>query len=405
MFLDDVRVVDLTNNVAGPFASLILADLGAKVMKIERPNGGDDTRTWGPPFWESHSAMFLAINRNKESVALDLKAPRGRDLLFELIASADVLLVNLTPAALRRLGLSYESARTVREDLIYCEISGYGPVGPLAELPAYDAMMQAFGGLMSLTGEPGGAPSRVPVSVLDQGSGMWAATSILAALRRRERTGAGAHIQTSLLQTALMWLPAQITGYLADGIVPGRNGSGIPGIVPYQAFPTSDGHILIAAGNDGLFRKLCDVLDRPDLVGDPRYSTNPARVRNRQELVEILSAALSSHPVAHWLPRLETLGVPASAIHTVAEVVDHPQVRALGAVQPGKHPDIPDFRFVSLPTMFDGQLPAMEKPPPLLGEHTAEVLAELGYTDADIQDLAADGTVATTQPGVRSVDQ
>jgi crotonobetainyl-CoA:carnitine CoA-transferase CaiB-like acyl-CoA transferase len=345
------------------------------------------------------------VNRNKESVALDLKTPRGRDLLFELIASADVLLVNLTAGALRRLGLSYESARSVRKDLIYCEISGYGPVGPLAELPAYDAMMQAFGGLMSLTGEPGGAPSRVPVSVLDQGAGMWAATSILGALRRRERTGAGALIQTSLLQTALMWLPAQITGFLADGNVPGRNGSGIAGIVPYQAFPTADGHILIAAGNDGLFRKLCDVLDQPGLATDDRFSTNPARVRNREELVAILSAALASHSVAHWLPRLEAAGVPASAIHTVADVVDHPQVQALGAVQAGKHPDIPGFRFVSLPTMVDGRLPTMEKPPPLLGEHTAEVLAGLGYTDSDIQELAINGTVATIEPGVRSVDQ
>jgi crotonobetainyl-CoA:carnitine CoA-transferase CaiB-like acyl-CoA transferase len=375
--LDDIRVIDATTSVAGPFATMILADLGADVIKIERPGSGDDTRGWGPPFWDGQGATFLSLNRNKRSVVLDLKDQADLCSFRKLLRSADVFVQNLRPGSFAKLGLGYEEVRELNPRLVYCDMTGYGHTGPLGDKPAYDPLMQAFAGLMSLTGEQGRPPVRIPASILDQGTGMWAAIAVLDALRARERTGHGAYLHTSLLNTALMWLPTQVTGYLADGTVPSPMGSGTVGIYPYAAFPASDSYLIIAAGNDSLWRRLCAVLDRADLADDPRFAHNTDRVAHRDELFEEMSGTLRAEPAAVWLERLAAQGVPATPIHTLDQVVEHEQVRAIGALAEAPHPDIDGYTVINLPLQRDGAYPSVRLPPPGLGEHTAEVLAEL----------------------------
>lgn len=375
--LQGIRVVDLTMSVAGPFTTQILGDLGADVVKVERPPAGDDTRTWGPPFWGSDSAQYLGLNRNKRSLLLDLKADADQAVLRDLLSDADVLVQNLRPGRLAGLGFDYETVSGWNPRLIYCEITGYGSSGPLAELPAYDPLMQAFAGLMSITGENEGAPVRIPASILDQGSAMWLVIGILDALRRRDQTGQGALVQTSLLETALLWLPAQFVGYFAAGALPDRLGSGTQSIVPYQAFPTADGWAIVAAGNDNLWQRLCTAIGRTDLLADGRFTTNPERVRHRSALVEILSETLRGRSTEEWLEVLSAVGVPVTPIQTIDEVDAHPQVQAIGAIQPVAHPEIEDFRLINLPVRVDGSHYPIRMPPPRLGEGGDEVLAEL----------------------------
>lgn len=379
--LQGIRVVDATASVAGPFATMILGDLGADVIKIERPGSGDDTRSWGPPFWDGHSAMFLSLNRNKRSVLLDLKAPEGRQSFERLLRSADVFVQNLRPGTFAKLGLGYDEVHKLNPRLIYCDMTGYGDTGPLGDLPAYDPLMQAFAGLMSLTGEQGGPPVRIPASILDQGTGMWTAMAVLDALRTRDRTGQGTHLHTSLLNTALMWLPSQFTGYLGAGTVPVPLGSGAQGIYPYAAFPAADGYLIIAAGNDNLWRRLCTALGRADLPEDPRFAHNPDRVANKEALFDEMVGTLRADPVEVWLERLAAQGVPATPIQTLDQVVDHEQVKAIGAFSPVPHPDVDGYTVINLPVQQDGQYPPVRRLPPSLGEHTAEVLAELGLED------------------------
>jgi formyl-CoA transferase/CoA:oxalate CoA-transferase len=374
--LDGIRVVDVTTSVAGPFATMILGDLGADVIKVERPGSGDDTRAWGPPFWNGEAATFLALNRNKRSVELDLKDPDGRRAFERLLCEADVFVQNLRPGTFDKLGLGHEAVRELNPRLVHCDMTGYGHTGPLGDQPAYDPLMQAFAGLMSLTGEPGRPPVRIPASILDQGTGMWAAIAVLDALRARERTGRGAHLETSLLNTAMMWLPTQFTGYLAEGTVPTPLGSGTVGIYPYAAFPTADRYVIIAAGNDNLWRRLCGVLGRADLVDDPRFAHNPDRVSHRELLFEELARTLRTEPASVWLERLADAGVPATPIHTLDQVVAHEQVQAIGALAPVPHPDIENYTVINLPIRRDGEYPAVRRLPPRLGEHTAEVLAD-----------------------------
>jgi crotonobetainyl-CoA:carnitine CoA-transferase CaiB-like acyl-CoA transferase len=370
--LPGVRVLDVTTSVAGPFATLILGDLGADVIKIERPGLGDDTRRWGPPFWAGESPHFTALNRNKRSVTLDFNNRADRTTFAGLVAGADVLVQNLRPGTLARHGFSYTDCAERNPRLIYCEMTGYGLEGPLAALPAYDPLMQAFGGLMSMTGEEGGAPARIPVSVLDQGTAMWAAIAVLDALRERERTGSGTHLEVSLLGTALMWLPAQFANYFAAGTVPRRMGSGTIGIFPYAAFPTADGWVVIAAGNQSLWLKLCSLVERPDLPEDPRFAENPDRVAHRDELSAELSKALASRPTAEWVAALEDAGVPCAPIQTLDQVANHEQVAQMGAFGTVAHPRIPDFRAVRLPLRNSGRYPEFRLPPPLLGEHNEQ---------------------------------
>ncbi|MQA87018.1 MAG: CoA transferase [Streptosporangiales bacterium] len=375
--LSGIRVVDVTTSVAGPFATQILGDLGADVIKVERPEVGDDTRRWGPPFWNDESCTFVALNRNKRSVVLDLKEKEDAERFRELLATADVLVQNLRPGTLAKLGFGYEDVRRLNPEIIYCDMTGYGLGGALRDSPAYDPLMQAFGGIMSLTGEEGRPPVRVPASILDQGTGMWTAIAVLDALRTREGTGHGAHLHTSLLNTALMWLPAQTTGYFAEGIVPKRLGSGAVGIYPYAAFPTEDGYILVGAGNQNLWIRLCEVVERPDLLDDPRFAQNPDRVAHRDVLAEELARTLRTAKSAHWLAALEKVGVPASPIQALDEVVAHDQVRAIEGFAEVPHPRIENFRVINLPMQSDGAYPPIRLVPPRLGEHTAEVLAEL----------------------------
>lgn len=375
--LQGIRVVDVTMSVAGPFATQILGDLGADVIKVERPEVGDDTRRWGPPFWEGEGCTFTSLNRNKRSVVLDLKDETDRESFVSLVAEADVFVQNLRPGSLSKLGLGHQAMRALNPRLIYCDMTGYGLAGPHAQSPAYDPLMQAFGGLMSLNGEKGGAPVRIPASILDQGTGMWTALAVLDALRTRDRTGEGAHVHTSLLNTALMWLPSQLTGYFAEGVVPERLGSGTVGIYPYASFPTADNWVIIAAGNEKLWQQLCGAIEREDLTRDPRFLLNPDRVAHRVELFEELAKTLRTRDSATWLEALNAAGVPATPIQTIDQVVDDEQVAAIGALPTVDHPRIDEYRVVNLPIQIDGEYARVRRVPPLLGEHNDDVLGDV----------------------------
>jgi crotonobetainyl-CoA:carnitine CoA-transferase CaiB-like acyl-CoA transferase len=386
--LAGLLVADLTQNVAGPFSTQILGDMGADVVKVERPGRGDDARAWAPPYWGEESAAFLSVNRNKRSLAVDMKAPEGRAILERLIARADVLVQSLRAGAIEELGLGWERARDLNPRLVYCSITAFGPEGPYRDRPGYDPLMQAYGGIMAVTGHPGQPPVRVPVSLVDMGTGMWAATAILGALRERDRTGRGVHVTTALLDTALAWVTFQMTNYLASGEVPQPQGSGTPMIAPYEAFPCRDAWVMIAAGSDALFTKACAALGLTALITDPRFADNPARVTNRVALFDALAAITLTLSAEDLLDRLRAAGVPSAPILTLDRVAAEPQAEASGMLVPAKHPRLPDYRTVGLPIRWDGVRPAVSRVPPLLGEHSGEVLAELGYDARAIKELA-----------------
>ena len=386
--LADVLVADLTQNVAGPFCTQILGDMGAEVVKIERIGRGDDARAWAPPYWGEESATFMAVNRSKRSLAVDLKPPEGRAVVERLLAHVDVFVQSLRAGAVEELGLGWERARELNPRLVYCSVTAFGTEGPLRDRPGYDPLMQAYGGIMSFTGHPGAAPARVPVSLVDMGTGLWAVTAILGALRERDRTGRGAHVTTALFDTALAWTAFQTNQYLGTGEVPTPQGSGTAMICPYEAFPARDAWVMIAAGSDALFVKACAALAVPGLPQDPRFRDNPSRVANRKALVEALSAVTGALESADVLARLQRAGVPCAPINTIDKVLAEPQTEASGMVVPVKHPRLPDYKALSLPIRWDGERAGVTRVPPLLGEHTAEVLAELGYDAATIQELA-----------------
>ena len=382
-------VADLTQNVAGPYCTQILGDMGAQVVKVERPERGDDARAWAPPYWGEESAAFMAVNRNKRSLAVDMKAPEGRAILEKLIGRADVLVQSLRAGVIEELGLDWERARQINPRLVYCSVTAFGTEGPFRDRPGYDPLMQAYGGLMSINGHPGQPPARVPVSIVDMGTGMWAATAILAALRERDRTGRGVHVTTALFDTALAWIAFQMTNYLASGEVPQPQGSGTPMIAPYEAFPTREAWVMIAAGSDALFAKSCAALGMDALARDPRFASNPARVANRAAVLEALAAVTRTLSTDNLLARLQKAGVPAAPIQTIDKVAAEPQTEASGMLIAHKHARVPDYRAVGLPIRWDGERPGVSRVPPLLGEHSAEVLAELGYDDRTIKELAA----------------
>ncbi|MDQ1105701.1 CaiB/BaiF CoA transferase family protein [Nocardioides zeae] len=370
--LGDIRVLDITTNVAGPFATQVLGDLGADVIKVERPSGGDDTRGWGPPYWPNgESVTFSTLNRNKRSLALDLSSDEGRERLRGLVAEADVLVENMRPGAMDRLGFGDDALRALNPRLVVCHITGFGP-GPSAAKPAYDPLMQAFSGLMGIVGEPGRAPVRIPVSVLDKGAGMWAVIGILNALRLREQTGAGSVVATSLLETALQWEPAQLLGVLADGSVAGQLGSATLGIAPYQAFLAQDRHLVIAVGNERLWSKFTAVMGREDWRTDERFVDNGSRFRNREVLAEEIEVELKSRPAQEWIATFEAVGIPCSLIRRVDEVLRDEQVVATGAVAPLEHPEVPAYATVHTPVRTDGEHFALRRRPPVLGEHSLE---------------------------------
>ena len=391
--LEGVVVVDLTQNVAGPFCTQILGDMGAEGLKVERPGRGDDARAWAPPFWGEESASFMAMNRNKKSLALDLKREGGLEVLRRLVARADVFVQSLRAGVIEELGLGFARARALNPRVVYCSVTAYGARGPLADLPGYDPLMQAYGGLMSVNGHPGQEPARVGTSIVDMGTGMWAALGIVAALRQRDATGRAVEVTTALFETALMWVSYHAMGYLASGEVPQPQGSGTAMIAPYQAFPTVDGYAMIAAGSDALFARLAAALGAPALAADPRFADNPSRVRHRRELVDALSARTRALKAADLLERLRAAGVPCAPILTVDAVLAEPQTRASGVLVSAPHPRLPDYRSIGLPLLWDGTRPEVRRVPPLLGEHSADILTWLGYTLDDVRALRARGVI------------
>ena len=387
--LAGVRVVDLSRVLAGPYATMTLADLGADVVKIEHPAGGDETRTWGPPFAGGESAYFLSVNRGKRSVALDLKDPDGRELALELCTQADVVIENFRPGGAARLGLDYEAVRKRRPGVVYCTISGFGAREP-PDRAGYDFTVQAESGLMAITGEPDGEPMKVGVAIVDVLAGLHAATAILAALRRRDLTGEGDFVEVSLLDSAFAALVNVGASALLTGAEPLRYGNAHPSIVPYQPFRAADGWIAVAAANDGLYARLCTAIERPDLATDDRYATNAARVLNREALIAELQSVFAGRATDEWERRLLDSGVPAGKIRPVGEALRTGQART----QRVDHPTAGAVELVGAPFELESATLASATPPPLLGQHTAEVLAELGVDDERLASLEERGVIA-----------
>ena len=390
--LDDLVVVDLTRALAGPYCTMMLADLGARVVKVETPDGGDDTRGWGPPFYNGESAYFLSINRNKQSLALNLKDRRGRDLLLRLACRADVLVENFRPGTMDRLGLGYATIREMAPRVVYCSISGFGQTGPYRERAAYDLIVQGMGGIMGITGEPDGAPMRVGVAIADICAGMFAAYGILAALRVRERTGTGQWVDAALLDGQVAWMTYMAANYFATGENPPRVGSAHLNLVPYQPFPTRDGFVNVAVGSEGLWHKFCEALETP-IATDPRFATNADRVRNREVLLEVLMPVFARRTTAAWVERLLRAGVPAGPIYRMNEVMDDAQVRHREMVVEVEHPRAGRVRVNGVPVKFSETPGGVVAPPPVLGEHSEAVLRELGCDAAEISALRRDGVI------------
>lgn len=386
--LSGVSVVDLTRNFAGPYCSMLLADLGAEVTKVESPGAGDDTRQWRPPEWNGLSATFLAANRGKRSIAVDLDLESGQEVVRRLAANADVVISSFRPGSLAKRGLDHESLRRDNPRLIYCSISAYGSQGPKRDWPGYDPILQAESGMMSLTGYPESPPARLPIAAIDLGTALWASVGIQAALRTRDRTGEGGLVEVSLYETVAWWLSYLIAGYMGSGEEPQRIGSAAPFLAPYEVFATAEGDLMVTAANDDLFARLCDALGFPDLPTDPTYRQNADRVANRAGLHDLLQARFFERPASEWHALLRARSVPCTPVRSVADFVDDEQLAALGMLVPMPHPDVPDLRVVGSPLNLDGVRPTSHRAPPRLGQHTEEVLVELGYSPAEIDALS-----------------
>jgi crotonobetainyl-CoA:carnitine CoA-transferase CaiB-like acyl-CoA transferase len=391
--LSGIKVLDLSRVLAGPLCTMILADLGAEVVKVEPP-WGDETRGWGPPFLKGESAYFLAVNRGKRSLALDLKTKEGQEVVRRLAREADILVENFKTGDLGRYRLDYESLKSLNPRLIYLSITGFGHTGPRAQEPGYDAALQGYTGIMSVTGEPEGPPMKVGVAWIDVMTGMMGAVAVLAALLERERSGQGQHIDLSLYDVGLFALANLGESYLLTGAPPKRLGNAHAQIVPYGAFPAADGWIVLAVGNDEQFARLCQVLELPGLK--ERFPRNPMRVENRQEVEGALAQVLRTRPRAYWLERLKEAGVPAAPVNDLKEAFADPQAGARGAVWTLAHPLLGALPTLASPLRFLSRTPASPGlPPPLLGEHTEEVLLEAGLGPEEVQALVEKGVVRT----------
>ena len=374
--LDGIRVLDLSRVLAGPYCTMVLGDLGADVIKVESPEG-DETRGWGPPFAAGESAYYLCVNRNKRSIVVDFKTEQGHAVLQRLIQQSDVLVENFRPETLARFSLDFESASAINPNLIYCSITGFGQTGSLRDLPGYDFIIQAMGGLMSFTGEPDGEPMKVGVAVTDLFSGQNAVIAILAALQARTLTGEGQHLDISLFDSQVAMLANVASNYLISGNLPKRYGNAHANIVPYQSFQASDAWFIVAVGNDKQFEKLCGVIGKWELVNDARFTLNSERVKNREELIATLKPIFLTRTAADWLSALKAAGIPCGPINTLDKVFAEPQVEARQMLIRMQHEQIGDLRLVGSPLKFGDTPVGYRRPPPRLGEHTDEILKEL----------------------------
>jgi len=399
--LEGVRVVDLTRALAGPYGTMMLGDLGADVIKVEQPGRGDESRGWGPPFvgepygpYPGESAYFIAANRNKRSVTVNLKSPPGQEVVCRLAAVSDALVENFRTGVLDEMGLGYEDLHRLNPRLVYCSISGYGRTGPYAERPGYDFIIQAEGGLMGITGPEEGPPYRVGVPIVDVTAGMFAATSILAALRARDLTGEGQLVDVSLLDTQVALLANVASNYLVGGAPPRRLGNAHPNIAPYETFRARDRWFALAAANERQWATLCQAIGRPDLQEDARFATNGARVANRPALLEALHETFATRDAGAWLAALQEAGLPCGPINTVPDAFAHPQATARDLVLETEHPTAGTVRLTGFPYKLSHTPASVLRPPPLLGQHTEEVLAGLlGYTATEVADLREQGAV------------
>ncbi len=391
--LEGIRVIDCSRVLAGPYTTMVLGDLGADVIKVERPGSGDDTRRWGPPFTGGESAYYLATNRNKRSITLNFKSEKGREILKQLVAGADVLIENFKHGDFDRMGIGYEALSKINPGLVYCSITGYGASGPYAAKPGYDFMIQAEGGVMSIIGPADGEPYKIGVAIVDVTAGLYAANAIQAALRYRDKTGKGQKVDISLFESQISWLINVASSYLVSGERPKRYGNAHPSIVPYETFPTADGYIAAGAGNDTQFRRFCHVLDLDDVSDDRRFRTNPDRVENRQALIPMLRERFSTRTTDAWIKLLEEANIPCAPINTIDKVFAHPQVKAREMVVEVPHPTAGKVKLVGLPYKLSETPLGIYRHPPLLGEHTGEVLRELGYSDQGIDSLQEEGVI------------
>ena len=403
--LSHIRVLDLSRVLAGPWCAQNLADLGAEVIKVERPKSGDDTRHWGPPFAKdplgkdtSESAYYISINRNKKSITLDISTPEGQEIVRGLVEQSDVVIENYKVGQLAKYGLDYESLRAIKPNLIYCSITGFGQTGPYQHRAGYDFILQGMGGFMSITGEadhlPGGGPQKAGVAIVDLFTGMYASSAILAAVIHRDRSGEGQYIDMALLDTQVAMLANISSNYLCGGVSPHRWGNAHPNVVPYQTFQTSDSWIIVAVGNDGQFRHFVKAGDRELLADDPRFATNPARIEYRDALIPLLAAMVKEKTKVEWISLLESVGVPCGPINNLQEVFENEQVVARGIQLNVPHPTAGSMKLVASPMRLSKTPVTMRMPPPLLGEHTEEILsATLHYTYEQIAQLRSKGII------------
>jgi len=386
--LRGIRVLDLSRILAGPYCTMMLGDLGAEIIKVEQPRVGDGTRQWGPPFKGGESAYFICINRNKKSITVNLKHPRGIKIIKQLVEKSDVLVENFRYGTMDKLGLDYETLKKINPKLIYCTISAFGTTGPYRELPGYDFLVQAMGGIMSITGEPDGPPMKVGVAIVDVTAALYATSAILAALFYREKTGEGQKVETSLIEAQVAWLINVGSNYLVSGEVPKRYGNAHPNIVPYQVFKAKDGYVALAIGNDLQWKKFCELAGVKELAENPKFETNPKRVENRKELIKILDKLMLEKRGKEWIKLCRDNGIPCGPINTIDKVFNDPQVLNRGMVVEVDHPTAGKIKLAGIPMKFSRTPAFVKSPPPLLGEHTNEVLSNLlGYSKEEILNL------------------